>query len=178
MQPFSLLKNFLVCSRFFSINTRDFSCISSDMELSSWQGGSSRLIDLIILFWLLLLLPAGDPHAPTAAGVLGNSTKNDTLSELVLLSSGAGLFAYIDCVILWLLGVFADWDLGIWKKWIKKPFHHDDMSLFQALFLCTPFLTKMEIVHLFSSSLPRFDKWHETSWIFPRTEQTFANARS
>ena len=83
------------------------------MELSSWQGGSSRLIDLIILLWLLLLLPAGDPHAPTAAGVLGNSTKNDTLSELVLLSSGAGLFAYIDCVILWLLGVFADWDLGI-----------------------------------------------------------------
>ena len=113
MQPFSLLKNFLVCSRFFSINTRDFSCISSDMELSSWQGGSSRLIDLIILVWLLLL-PA-DPHAPTAAGVLGNSTKNDTLSELVLLSSG-GLFAYIDCVILWLLGVFADWDLGIGKK--------------------------------------------------------------
>ena len=133
MQPFSLLKNFLVGSRFFSINTRDFSCISSDMELSSWQGGSSRLIDLIILLWLLLLLPAGDPHAPTAAGVLGNSTKNDTLSELVLLSSG-GLFAYIDCVILWLLGVFADWDLGIWKKWINKLFHfirqHDDMSLF------------------------------------------------
>ena len=48
----------------------------------------------------------------------------------------------------------------------------------QALFLSAPFLSKMEIVHLFSSSLPRFDKCHEMSRIFPRTEQTFASARS
>ena len=32
--------------------------------------------------------------------------------------------------------------------------------------------------HLFSSSLPRLDKCHKTSRIFPRTEQTFASARS
>ena len=42
---------------------------------------------------------------------------------------------------------------------------------------CAPFLSKKEIVHLFSSSLPRFDKCHQTSRIFPRTEQTFS-ARS
>ena len=48
----------------------------------------------------------------------------------------------------------------------------------QALFLCAPFLPKKGNVHLFSSSLPRFDKCHETSRIFPRTEQTFASARS
>ena len=36
----------------------------------------------------------------------------------------------------------------------------------------------MENSHLFSSSLPRLDKRHETSQIFPRTEQTFASARS
>ena len=41
--------------------------------------------------------------------------------------------------------------------------------------LCAPFLSKMENGHLFSSSLPRFDKCHETSRIFPRTEQTFAS---
>ena len=35
-----------------------------------------------------------------------------------------------------------------------------------------------QTVHLFTSSLPRFDKCHETSRIFPRTEQTFASARS
>ena len=40
------------------------------------------------------------------------------------------------------------------------------------------FFFKLEKVHLFSSSLPRFDKCQETSRIFPRTEQTFANARS
>ena len=51
-------------------------------------------------------------------------------------------------------------------------------SLNQALFLCAQFLSKEENVHLFSSSLPRFDKCHETSRIFPRTEQTFASARS
>ena len=50
--------------------------------------------------------------------------------------------------------------------------------LTQALFLCAPFLPKKGNVHLFSSSLPRFDKCHETSRIFPRTEQTFASARS
>ena len=50
--------------------------------------------------------------------------------------------------------------------------------ILQALFLCASFLSKMEIFHLFSSSLPRFDKCHETSRIFPRTEQTFASARS
>ena len=48
----------------------------------------------------------------------------------------------------------------------------------QALFLCAPFLSKKENVHLFLSSLPRFDKCHETSRIFTRTEQTFASARS
>ena len=45
-------------------------------------------------------------------------------------------------------------------------------------FLCAPFLSKMENVRLFSSSFPRLDKCHETSQIFPRTEQTFASARS
>ena len=41
----------------------------------------------------------------------------------------------------------------------------------------TIFVQKANI-HLFSSSLPRFDKCHEMSRIFPRTEQTFASARS
>ena len=50
--------------------------------------------------------------------------------------------------------------------------------IYQALFLCAPFLFKMENVHLVSSSLPRLDKCHETSRIFPRTEQTFASAGS
>ena len=50
-------------------------------------------------------------------------------------------------------------------------------SLSQA-FLCATFLFEMENVHLFSSSLSCFDKCHETSPIFPRTEQTFASARS
>ena len=48
----------------------------------------------------------------------------------------------------------------------------------QALFLCAPFLPNKGNVHLFSSSLPRFDKCHQTSRIFPRSEQTFASARS
>ena len=48
----------------------------------------------------------------------------------------------------------------------------------QALFLCAPFLSKIANVHLFSNSLPRFDKCHETSRIFLRTEQTFASAMS
>ena len=52
------------------------------------------------------------------------------------------------------------------------------ISLHQALFLCAPFLFKMENGHLLSSSLPLLDKCHETSRIFPRTEQTFASARS
>ena len=39
----------------------------------------------------------------------------------------------------------------------------------QALFLSALFLSEKENVHLFSSSLPRFDKYHETSRIFPRT---------
>ena len=51
-------------------------------------------------------------------------------------------------------------------------------ALWQDLFLCSHFLSKKENVHLFSSSFPRFDKCHETSRIFPRTEQTFASARS
>ena len=47
------------------------------------------------------------------------------------------------------------------------------------LYFCAcHFLSKKGNVHLFSSSLPRLDKCHETSRIFPRTEQTFASARS
>ena len=46
------------------------------------------------------------------------------------------------------------------------------------IFLVLHFLSKKEIVHLFSSSLPHLDKCHEMSRIFPRTEQTFASARS
>ena len=43
------------------------------------------------------------------------------------------------------------------------------------LYFCARiFCPKKENVHLFSSSLPRLD----TSRIFPRTEQTFASARS
>ena len=53
-----------------------------------------------------------------------------------------------------------------------------DRAIRQALFLSAPFWSKKENVHLFSSLLPRFDKCHETSRIFPRTEQTFASARS
>merc|ERR1711952_565042 len=38
------------------------------------------------------------------------------------------------------------------------------------LYFCAQhFCSKNENVHLFSSSLPRFDKCHETSRIFPRT---------
>ena len=48
----------------------------------------------------------------------------------------------------------------------------------QALFLCALFLTDKENIHLFSSSLPCFDKCHETSPINRRTEQTFGSARS
>ena len=62
-------------------------------------------------------------------------------------------------------------------NWTHYLFKLKD-GILQALFLCAPFLSKMENVHLFSSSLPRFDKCHETSRIFPRTEQTFASARS
>ena len=47
-----------------------------------------------------------------------------------------------------------------------------------GIFLSAPFLSKTENVHLFSSSLPHLDKCHETSRIFPRTEQTFASAMS
>ena len=64
----------------------------------------------------------------------------------------------------------------------------EDMKLFlkyryalmtQALFLCTAlFPSKKENVHLFFSSLPNFDKCHETSQIFTRTDQTFVCARS
>ena len=47
-----------------------------------------------------------------------------------------------------------------------------------GFFVRTTFLSKRENVHLFSNSLPRFTKCHKTSRIFPRTEQTFASARS
>ena len=48
-----------------------------------------------------------------------------------------------------------------------------------AGFFCAHhFCPKWKIVTFFSSSLPRFDKCHEPSRIFPRTEQTFASARS
>ena len=57
-----------------------------------------------------------------------------------------------------------------------NPDHRGGLG--QAFFLCAPLLSKKENVHLFSSSLPRFDKCQETSRIFPRTEQTFASARS
>ena len=61
--------------------------------------------------------------------------------------------------------------------------HHRDSGagadrLGQALFLCAPFLSKKENVHLFSSSLLRFDKCHKTSQIFTGTEQTFVTAKS
>ena len=49
---------------------------------------------------------------------------------------------------------------------------HKGECLKQALFL-----SKKENVHLFSSSLPRLDKCHETSRIFLRTEQTFASCQ-
>ena len=48
-------------------------------------------------------------------------------------------------------------------------------TLFQVIFLCTPFLSKSENVRLFSSSLPQS---HETPRMFTRTEQTLARARS
>ena len=38
-----------------------------------------------------------------------------------------------------------------------------NQSISQALFLCAPFLSKKENVHLFSISLPRLDKCHKTS---------------
>ena len=65
-----------------------------------------------------------------------------------------------------------------WKSPVAAAVWCRFQSLLQALFLCAPFLSKMENVHLFSSSFPHFDKCHETSRIFPRTEQTFASARS
>ena len=46
------------------------------------------------------------------------------------------------------------------------------------IFVRTFFCPKKENVPLFSSSLPRFDICHKTSQTFPRTEQTFASARS
>ena len=39
------------------------------------------------------------------------------------------------------------------------------------------FGSKQENVHLFSSSIPRFDICHQTSRIITRTEQTFVSAR-
>ena len=51
-------------------------------------------------------------------------------------------------------------------------------GIVQALFLCAPFLFKKGKCSPFLELLPRFDKCHETSQIFPRTEQTFASARS
>ena len=68
-----------------------------------------------------------------------------------------------------LLQTHADSHRPIWTQRIR---------VMQALYLCVPFLSKKENVHLFSSSLPRFYKCHETSRIFLRTEQTFARARS
>ena len=47
-----------------------------------------------------------------------------------------------------------------------------------AGFIFVFFVQKGNCGHLLSSSLARFDKCHETSQIFPRTEQTFASARS
>ena len=51
------------------------------------------------------------------------------------------------------------------------------LRLIQALFLRAPFWSKKENICLFSSLLPRFDKYHETSRMLPKTEQTFASAR-
>ena len=64
------------------------------------------------------------------------------------------------------------------RRALANSIFHCGSPIGQALFLCEPFLSKKENVHLFSSSLPRFDKYHETPRIFPRTEQTFASARS
>ena len=49
---------------------------------------------------------------------------------------------------------------------VGRPLRKKTGPLFCAHF----FLSKKEQVDLFSSSLPRFDKCHETSRIFPRTE--------
>ena len=46
------------------------------------------------------------------------------------------------------------------------------------IFVRYHFCLKWKMFTFFSSSLPRFDKCHETSRIFLRTEQTFASARS
>ena len=48
----------------------------------------------------------------------------------------------------------------------------------EALFLCAPFWAKKDFVHLFSNSIPSFEKCLETSQTFTRTEQTFVCARS
>ena len=50
---------------------------------------------------------------------------------------------------------------------------------YNRLYFCAHiFCPKWKMFTFFLSSLPRFDKCHETSRIFPRTEQTFASARS
>ena len=51
-------------------------------------------------------------------------------------------------------------------------------SIAGFIFVQCAFFVQNVNVHLFSDPLPRFDKCHETSRIFPRTEQTFVSARS
>ena len=50
--------------------------------------------------------------------------------------------------------------------------------LVPGFFCAHHFCPKWKMLTFFSSSLPRLDKCHETSLIFPRTEQTFKGARS
>ena len=63
----------------------------------------------------------------------------------------------------------------------RKPFISQktlEVRLYYRLYFCAHhFFSKMENGPLFSSSLPCFDKCHETSRIFLRTKQTFASAR-
>ena len=61
------------------------------------------------------------------------------------------------------------------KSWESEASH----KVVSRLYFCArKFLSKKEYVHLLSSSIPCLDKCHETSRTFPRTEQTFASARS
>ena len=54
-----------------------------------------------------------------------------------------------------------------------------ELMIDQVLFLCSQFIVQKEKCSPFLELTPtRFDKCHETSQIFPRTEQTVASARS
>ena len=60
---------------------------------------------------------------------------------------------------------------------VSKPNNSSCYQVRQDLFLCALFFVQKGKCSLFLSSLQHFDKCHEASQIFSKTEQTFASAQ-